>query len=1005
MKDGMPSNSVRAILKDSKGYLWLGTDAGLCRFDGKTFKIYSSDDGFTGNRIWSMAEDGEQNMWFGDYGGGLWKFDGKDFSHFTDKDSLVNNAVRSLHYSEKWKLLFIGTQFGLSIFDGTNFTNYNKENTFIDHDPYIMGFVVKENEIYICTFSQLNYLFYPADKNFVEIKPDDPTLGGSFISCFYSSQNKTFMADRQGIRVWDGINNPDYFLKPINAPDNANIGQVFGMAEDNYENIWLASWEPNPKSPGGLFLFDGEKVTKQNNILGKDPLSGWSVYYDTENKILWFGTLDMGLFMIQESIFEYIEPETFGLDKVKVNDIGFDKNGNLILVDEKNLVINYTNKADWIVPNILFFNAYRKYLFNTGIKDERAGDLASFIKVLEFKKMTFQNDTVLWVLSDPGLFKVNPFDRTIVCYSQVGYGDGDLYFDEWGRLCNVASWGYFSIYSDIESNNDRIEISKNSNQLKDISDFLFLNDETWMTSWPNGLYRGKDTVFVSYDQSNSYLSNSLNTLCADNNGNLIIGANNGEVYISKPNDGSLNILKTLSANQGIIGNSINWLKVDRNNHLWIGTNTGLNKVYLDRLMHDDSLQIFIYNEHEGYLHPNVNVSILDKDGNIWLGTDESLVRIHIQTEKQKTEKPKEIILGNCEINGTTISNKYNLLQGLKHNLNYLHFDFDVINFVNPEKDRFRYFLEGLDLAWSEYSDARHTTYPHLPPGKYTFRVEGKNLNTGTFYSPLAIDIFIRVPFWRSWWFISSIITLLSFIIVFYFKYRIDLTKEKEQKKAEVSKQLAELEMKALLAQMNPHFTFNAINSIQNYILDNDVDKALSYLSDFSKIIRQTLENAVKEFIGLDEEIDYIQRYLKLEQMRFDRQFDFEIKVNAGIDRETTLIPPMIVQPYLENAIKHGLRHKKGKGKLSIQFGIEESNILSCFIEDNGVGRKASEKVNKTIRKNHNGAGMAITKKRIQKLKDVYNSELFKVGVIDLLSTNNRSQGTRVEIFLPLIQRL
>jgi hypothetical protein len=545
---------------------------------------------------------------------------------------------------------------------------------------------------------------------------------------------------------------------------------------------------------------------------------------------------------------------------------------------------------------------------------------------------------------------------------------------------------------------------KNSILPKDISDILFVNDEVWMTSWSRGLYRGKDKIFVNFNQSNSPLNNALNKLCIDNRGNLIIGANNGEVYISNPNSDSLILLKSLNSKEGIIGNSINWLEVDKNNNLWAGTNTGLNKIVLDMLLNNDSLEVYNYNEQEGFLHPNVNVSLLDEAGNIWLGTDESLVCMHIQQEMGNTKTTKKIELRNCEINGSSVSNQYSLLQELKYNLNYLHFDYDVINFINPEKDRFRYFLEGLDISWSDFSDARHTTYPHLPPGKYTFRVEGKNLNTGLFYSPLEIEIFIRVPFWRSWWFIGLMIIFILFAIVLYFKYSIDKTKKEEQKKAEISKQLAELEMKALLAQMNPHFTFNAINSIQNYILDNEVDKALSYLSDFSKIIRQTLENATKEFISLDEEIDYIERYLNLEQMRFDKQFVYEIKVNSEIDRETTLIPPMIIQPYAENAIKHGLRHKKGKGKLIIEFGMDEPNILSCFIEDNGVGRKTSEKINKTIRKNHNGAGMAITKNRIQKLKEVYKSDQYNVHVSDLLTSDKRAKGTRVEIHLPLIHR-
>lgn len=571
----------------------------------------------------------------------------------------------------------------------------------------------------------------------------------------------------------------------------------------------------------------------------------------------------------------------------------------------------------------------------------------------------------------------------------------------------VNWWGPYRINDGIELFEPYFKFPPNTVKPKDASDLIADHDqkELWVASWANGLYRGWDTTFVSYNKDNSTISNALKTLCFDNNGHLIIGANNGEVYITKPQKESLDVMQILDSRNGLLGNSIEWLEVDKYNRLWIGTNTGLNQLDLNELFQHGKLNIINIDEKEGYKVSNINVSIQDEHGNIWLGTEEYLVRLHIDEITNKKKTSQNIQLQNVEVNGHDLKDIHNTINDLDYNQNYLHFDFNVINLINPEKDQFRYFLDGLDLGWSSFSNVRHVTYPHLPSGKYSFWVEGKNLHTGNQYTPLEINFTIRVPFWKSWWFIVLTILIFSLVIIYYFKYRIDQTKKQEQKKAEISKQLAQLEMKALLGQMNPHFTFNAINSIQNYILDNNVDSALSYLSDFSKIIRQTLENASKEFIYLEEEIEYIERYLKLEQMRFDYQYSQDIVVDPAIDPDNTQVPPMILQPFIENAIKHGLRHKKSRGKLSIQFTIQNTNILFCSIEDNGIGRKASGKINKTIRKNHNGAGMAITKNRIQKLKEVYQSNLFNVNIIDLLTENSRSQGTRVEICLPLFQRL
>ncbi|MCD4696158.1 MAG: histidine kinase [Bacteroidales bacterium] len=1004
MQNGMPSNSVRSLYTASDGLLWIGTDAGLCRFDGKKFNTFSQGDGFTGNKIWSITEDENNNMWFGDYGGGLWRYDGKTFTHYSDNDGIVNNAVRSLYYSKKWKLLFIGTQFGLTVYDGNKFQNFDKNNLSLDYDPYIMGFVEKDDQILIYTFTDDNLVFDPQNKTLKKQSEHLSFYKGGFFASFQKSDGNSILSYRNGIVEFNKTDTLSNITTPTNSTANIDVGQIFGFAQDQFQNVWMASWEPNHKNPGGLFLYDGDIVEKKNNILGKDPLSGWCIHYDGDNNILWFGTLDMGLFMIQESIFEYIDPESFGLNNLKVNDIKFDENNNPFLLDEKNLVITYSDKSIRKIPNKLFFNAYSNYLFSEKIIDNRCRDYTSFEDILEFKNLTFQNDTVVWIMSDPGLFRLNLKSNKVTCHFQTGYGSRFICVGQQNQLFNIPGWGYYGIFTNIESEVELTQPENLKNIPKDISEFIVHENNLWLTSWSSGLFIGRDSSFVNYNSSNSSICNSLNALCFDNNGNPIIGSNSGEVYFAKPSKDSLFIFKIINETDGLLGNSISWMETDIQNFLWVGTNLGLNRIDMNNL-ESDHLNILNYDKSEGYIDPNVNVSAKDRNGIIWLGSETGLCKLNIKKNEFDTINTKKIKLTSFEINGKPVENIKNSLLDLKYNENYLQFNFDVINFINPEKDRFRYFLEGVDMDWSEYSDTKHVIYPDLQPGKYTLRIEGINLQTGSQYSTLILQVNIYPPFWMTWWFIGLIVVILTISIIYYFRYRIDKTKKEEQKKAEVSKQLAELEMKALLVQMNPHFTFNAINSIQNYILDNDVDTALTYLSDFSKIIRQTLENASKDFITLAEEIDFLKRYLHMEKMRFDDQFEHKLKIEPSIDADITQIPPMVLQPYVENAIKHGLRHKKGMGKLIIQFSIKDVDVLLCTIEDNGIGRKASKKINSSIRKNHNGAGMNITKTRIGKLNEVYKNHTYNVKVTDLYGENNQSLGTRIEIFLPLLQLL
>ncbi|NOX48722.1 MAG: hypothetical protein GXO89_17270, partial [Chlorobi bacterium] len=908
-------------------------------------------------------------------------------------------------YSNKWGLLFIGTQRGLSVYNGENFQNFNKENAHLEEDPYIFGFIEQGDMVHIYTFSNTNFTYYPKTKTFAP-KPENLSYSErSFISCFIRQDGISLLAYRNGLITTNDIDTLQDIKAPVDSPGNSNIGQVFGMAEDNYQNIWLASWDLNPENPGGLFLFDGEKIIKQNKILGKDPTVGWAVSFDKENNILWFGSLDMGLFMVRETQFKNIPADKYGLKEFDVMDLSFDNNGNLIILNKKNLVIAKNDNSFVKIMEKPFYNAYKRYLKKANKKGPESRDFESFKKALEFRGMVFQNDSFLWLWlsSYPAIFEVNLQSQNVSCFAKTGYGAGHIYFDEKGRLCHLPYWGSLGVYEDIRINDETIELDKSSTRPFDISDHLSLNGETWTASTFQGLLRGRDTIFVNISKTNTAISKALNVLCVDDRGHLIIGANNGDVYICRPKKDTLIVQYTLNAKDGILGNSISWLEVDKFNQLWIGTNTGLNRIGLDKLYDNDSLQIIIYDEKEGYSSQNEIASQIDGHGYIWLGTEGRLTCLHIAGTPVKKTYPQKVQLQKIEINGTQITEGADLLQHLRFDENYLHFYFGLINFVNPEKDQFRYFLDGLDLKWSDFSGTRQAIYQHLPPGKYIFRVEGKNLNTGLEYLPLEIKVNIQAPLWKTWWFMGILMAIVLVLVSLYFKYKIDKTKKKEQKKGMVSKQIAELEMKALLAQMNPHFTFNAINSIQNYILDNDVDKALSYLSDFSKIIRQTLENATKEFISLQEEIEYLERYLVLEQMRFDNNFFQQITIDPAIDTETTLIPPMILQPYVENAIKHGLRHRKTKGKLSIRFSVKDTDTLSCVIEDNGIGRNESNKINKTVRKDHNGAGMAITENRVQKLREIYENDRYNVVVVDLYGPDLRPQGTRVEVCLPLTQ--
>jgi LytS/YehU family sensor histidine kinase len=204
-----------------------------------------------------------------------------------------------------------------------------------------------------------------------------------------------------------------------------------------------------------------------------------------------------------------------------------------------------------------------------------------------------------------------------------------------------------------------------------------------------------------------------------------------------------------------------------------------------------------------------------------------------------------------------------------------------------------------------------------------------------------------------------------------------------------------LALKSLRSQMNPHFIFNALNSVNNYIAKNDERSANQYLSEFSTLMRAVLENSEEDFISLSRELELIKLYVKLEHSRFIEKFDYIINIDEQIDAEAFQIPPMLLQPYIENAIWHGLRYKEEKGTLSIELVQKETDLIEIRITDNGIGRKKSKELKTKNQKTRNSKGMGNIRKRIAILNSMYKDKV-SVSVKDL---NKDATGTQVILTL------
>ncbi|HET7000225.1 MAG TPA: histidine kinase, partial [Puia sp.] len=346
---------------------------------------------------------------------------------------------------------------------------------------------------------------------------------------------------------------------------------------------------------------------------------------------------------------------------------------------------------------------------------------------------------------------------------------------------------------------------------------------------------------------------------------------------------------------------------------------------------------------------------------------------------------------------------------LQYGQNTIKIETSIIDFYSKGKGHVRYKLEqnGRNEDW-QFGQANQTIlFEVLPAGSYRLVMQASTANNEFNGPEKILMINISPAFWNTWVFriIAAIFVFTIFYLVIRYRtrQRFNLQLErsaKEKQIAEIKQKASELEMQALRAQMNPHFIFNSLNSINRFILQNNKAEASQYLIKFSKLVRMILQNSQASLISLESELESLGLYLEMEALRFNYHFDYKISVPKDLDIEMLKVPPLIIQPYVENAIWHGLMHKEDKGQLDIEVW-QEGDWIYLKVTDNGIGRrKASELESKSATK-HKSMGLRITASRIAMMQQP-NGDESPVKVNDLVESDGTAAGTEVVIRIPLL---
>lgn len=951
LKDGLPSNETYHIISDKKGFLWIATDAGICKFDGYKFKVFGEKDGLPESVVLKLYEDRKGRIWFSTLSSKI-GYVLQDKVHLIKNFSvkIENNKVFTPYvysfYVDKKDALWIGTIATGSLFKLPY--PYKKQYIIEKNTNAIIKFDRDKNNIIpfvYCSDKQsfnicVKSLFFYSERYYKsKSKTKQQIIGEKTTSqhkIFALSKNgKVFFSDvKQLFKISNGK------LKLIKEFGNNIIWTAF----DSKQQLWIGVLN------SGVYCFPNIEKHPNKFYFFYDGISVTSVEEDLEGGY-WFSTIDKGIFYLPSKKMKAIGTK---------NDLQ-GKNINSLALISKNMIFAQERGGDC-------------YLIKRNKIEKIEGEFISVTYNKRFPDKLFLGGSqpMFYNLSTKKNIRLG-FLNDMNYYAKTFITDdnGFMYaFYPKVPLRITKSFKFQPLFRTSERINDLFFDTKNKK--------FWLGTNGGLISY----VEGQPITYWKY--RHKLLRNRVDKIVEDINGFLWLATRGNGLFIF---DKKKNI-QIIDESDGLPSNFCRTLHKDSFNNIWVGTNSGLSKIDVNT----KKVSNF------SFLNELVSGEIYDIkriENDLWVATGQGVYQFFIpELDRIKLKTPIYITKV-----GTQFKDTIQPLKQLKYNENFLKFSFIGLSYYNAGKLTYSYKLSPIDTVWRETNDLS-VEYFNLPDGDYEFVVKVASVGNNIKSPSAHFKFTILLPFWKTWWFIGIVIGCLMMSISLFLNYKILQVRKKEKEKGKIELLLAKMEAKALRAQMSPHFIFNALNSIQNFILKNENRSAHEYLSKFARLMRNILDGSNAEFITLEKEIETLTLYIQLEKMRASDRFDFEFVIDEKIHVSNMFIPSMILQPFIENAILHGLFPKMDtNGFLKVTF-IDETDQIRCIIEDNGIGRNEAKKINEKKQHYHKSMGMSVTHDRIEKLKKI-NKLNAEYMIYDLLDDKGNSEGTKVILILPV----
>jgi len=948
---GLPFVQVHTIYQSSKGYLWTGGYGGLSRYDGRSFENYSPRNGLANHLVNAIAEDGKGRLWVGTIKG-VNVFDGKKFELFDHRNALPDDNVNRI-IADEYKTIWIGTNKGLVRYDGRDFKVFGKDAGLIHEQVLCLYEDRRSHLIWIGTprgayaFNGQRFEYHP-------------------VSNVLDNTVSAITQDKDGVIL---LGTPDGVYKKnergftlLLTPSELGTPSVNAMLTDSRGVTWIGAED-------GLYSYDGKNFQFFRPARDENGRNVRSLYEDYEGN-LWLGTFS-GLYRFRGAAFA-----AFGVHEGLYSTFVYQ-----MIRDRRNqLWVGTTTGGIYVYDGKIF----RSYNRSNGMPNNQANCV------------TETADGDVWVGTNKGLVRFRN-DKIIHTYTSAdGLGNDTINCflkDRKGRLW----FGGNHLLSVME--NGKFRYYKLPPAAQKYGVYALEEDEAgviWIGTYLGGLYRLIGGVVERMDARLGLRSDSYLALVKDNTGTIYFGSLDG-VYVYR----SGLVIDRISESDGLSSNLTYSLLLDSlDHHLWIGTNQGVNKFDLGAYRRDGKKHSTHYGKEEGFTGVECNSSGVyrERDGLLWFGTVNGLIRYEASQWHPDTALPRtNITRMRLFYADTVLPDKAEL----EWDQNHLSFEYIGICLANPAKVQYRHILEGFDAEWSPPSNEYIATYPNLPPGTYTFKVVSSNSEGLWNETPATLRFTIETPFWQQLWFWLVLLGAATVGLFTAIRIRIRNIRTRERREAQVRVEIAMNQLKALRAQMNPHFVFNSLNSIQHFIMNNNSAEAGKYLNKFARLIRIILYNSEKPSVTIREELEALNLYLDLEYLRFEGKFEYRIDVAPDVDMDYFEIPTMLLQPYIENAILHGLMPKPEKGRLDVIIRLS-GELLVCSVIDNGIGRRKARELRQLSRKkDHKSMGMRITQDRLEIINRLHGSNL-TLSITDLEDEKGNALGTKVEIFVPVL---